>query len=43
MINAFDHNAFGLPNANIRSSSFGLITTTASAPREMQFALRYDF
>ncbi len=41
--NAFNHNAFGLPNADIRSSSFGLITTTASAPREMQFALRYDF
>jgi hypothetical protein len=41
--NATNHNAFGLPNASITSSSFGLITTSASTPREMQFAIRYEF
>jgi len=43
MYNTFNHNSFGLPNANITSSSFGLITGSASAPREMQFALRFLF
>jgi hypothetical protein len=41
--NAFNHNSFGLPAANIRSSTFGRITSSASNPRQMQFALRYDF
>jgi len=41
--NAFNHNAFNLPNANINSLTFGQITSSASAPREFQFALRYDF
>jgi len=41
--NAFNRNVFGLPNANINSSSFGNITTSASAPRELQFGIRYDF
>lgn len=41
--NAFNHNAFGLPNTNFNGTSFGLITTSASAPRELQFALRWDF
>jgi len=41
--NAFNHNNFGLPSANIRSSTFGRITSSAGNPREMQFALRYDF
>jgi hypothetical protein len=41
--NVFNRNVFGLPNANINSSNFGVITTSASAPRELQFAIRYDF
>jgi len=41
--NAFNHNSFGLPNANITSTAFGTITTSSSAPREMQFAFRYEF
>lgn len=41
--NALNHNVFGTPNANFNSSSFGQITTSASSPREFQFAIRYDF
>ncbi len=41
--NVFNHNAFGLPAANINSATFCQITTTATAPRELQFAIRYDF
>jgi hypothetical protein len=41
--NAFNTHSFGLPNANISSPQFGQITTSASTPREMQFALRYQF
>jgi hypothetical protein len=41
--NLFNHNAFGLPAVAITGSTFGQITTSASAPREMQFALRYNF
>jgi hypothetical protein len=41
--NAFNANFFNLPNANINSTSFGRITSSASAPREVQFAIRYDF
>ncbi|HEV7700101.1 MAG TPA: TonB-dependent receptor, partial [Pyrinomonadaceae bacterium] len=43
--NAFNHNVFGLPNANFNSTTtpFGIITTSASAPRELQFAIRWDF
>jgi hypothetical protein len=46
MYNAFNHNVFDLPptaNRNIQSASFGQITASASAAREMQFAIRYDF
>src|SRR5262249_24577659 len=32
--NIFNHNSFGLPNANIGSTLFGQITSSASAPRE---------
>jgi hypothetical protein len=41
--NLFNHNSFGLPAANVTLGTFGQITTSASAPREMQFAFRYEF
>lgn len=41
--NAFNHPSFSLPNASIVSSSFGQITTTASTPRVLQFALRLEY
>ncbi|HEY2866607.1 MAG TPA: hypothetical protein VGJ02_05905, partial [Pyrinomonadaceae bacterium] len=41
--NAFNQNFFANPSANINSSTFGRITASASAPREIQFALRWDF
>jgi hypothetical protein len=41
--NLFNHNSFGLPAVGITGTTFGTITTSASSPREMQFALRYTF
>jgi hypothetical protein len=41
--NLFNHNALSTPNSSITSTSFGLITASATAPREMQFAIRWDF
>ena len=41
--NLFNHNSFALPNANVNSGAFGTITASASTPREMQFAIRYEF
>jgi hypothetical protein len=41
--NAFNHNVFNLPSTNFSMSSFGQITSSASSPREMQFALRFMF
>ncbi len=41
--NLFNHNSFGLPAVGITGTTFGSITTSASAPREMQFAVRYSF
>jgi len=43
MYNAFNHPSFLEPNANFNSGSFGQISGERSSPREMQFALRYDF
>ena len=42
--NAFNHASFNLPTVDItRPSSFGQITTTASAARVLQGALRLEF
>jgi hypothetical protein len=43
--NAFNRNVFANPAVSLFSaaSSFGQITTSASAPREVQFAVRWDF
>jgi len=48
--NVFNHNNFGLPTStaplrqtSINGNTFGQITTTATAAREFQFAIRYDF
>jgi hypothetical protein len=48
--NVFNHPSFGLPGGGFggtadisNPSTFGFITTTASAARVMQFALRFDF
>jgi hypothetical protein len=43
MYNAFNHNNFNLPATNINSTTFGTITSSANNPREMQFAIRYEF
>ena len=42
--NAFNHNAFNLPASNFNSpSTFGQITSSATSPRVIQLAIRYDF
>ena len=45
--NLFNTENFGLPNRNVRSAQFGLITGTQTvdqaAPRTVQFSLRYSF
>jgi hypothetical protein len=41
--NALNHNSFGLPAVGITGATFGQITGSASTPREMQFAFRYEF
>jgi hypothetical protein len=34
---------FGGPNASVNSSSFGVITSQANAPRQMELALKLLF
>ncbi|HXX18480.1 MAG TPA: carboxypeptidase-like regulatory domain-containing protein [Candidatus Acidoferrum sp.] len=41
--NAFNHSNFALPDNVFTSPLFGVISTTAADPREMQFALRFEF
>jgi len=41
--NITNTNAFSTPNLLKDGSSFGLITASANNPREIQFALRFDF
>jgi len=50
--NAFNHNVFANPGVTLfgttctsssTSCNFGQITTSASTPRQIQFAIRYDF
>lgn len=41
--NVFNHANFAIPNNGFGSPLFGVISTTVGDPREMQFALRFDF
>ena len=41
--NVFNHNALSTPNSSFTSTSFGVITASATTAREMQFAIRWDF
>jgi hypothetical protein len=41
--NVFNQNSFAAPNLTFGSSTFGRLTGSVSQPREVQFAIRYDF
>jgi hypothetical protein len=41
--NVLNHVAFGVPNVQATSSSFGTITTQANRPRQIQIGLRFVF
>jgi hypothetical protein len=41
--NVTNTNAFNVPNLTKDSTSFGLISSSLNSPRELQFALRWDF
>ena len=41
--NVTNTNAFNLPNLTLGSTSFGLVTSSANTPRELQWGIRYDF
>ena len=41
--NVFNHANFGVPHNSVQDSAFGTITTTATAPRQIQFALKLSF
>lgn len=42
-LNVFNHPSFAIFSQNINSPQFGQITSTAFAPRQMQFGLRFKF
>jgi hypothetical protein len=39
--NAFNHPQFGGPNTTLNSGSFGVITTQANAPRQVQLVMKF--
>jgi hypothetical protein len=41
--NLLNHPVWGFPNTNLSSPQFGTISSTSSAMRQMQFALKYNF
>jgi hypothetical protein len=41
--NVLNHPAFGAPNVQVTSSSFGTISTQANRPRQIQIGLRFVF
>ena len=41
--NALNHPNLGTPNLTANSATFGQITATATAPRQIQFGVRYSF
>lgn len=42
-LNAFNTPRFGGPNTSVTSSTFGVITSQANAPRQVQLALKFVF
>jgi len=43
VFNLFNRKIWGNPDSNITSQNFGRVTTLASAPRQMQLGLRFEF
>ena len=43
VFNASNHPSYGLPTTNLLSRDFGKIRSTVSAPRQMQFGLKFIF
>jgi hypothetical protein len=43
VFNATNHPSFGLPTSNLLSPDFGKIRSTVSAPRQMQFGLKFIY
>lgn len=40
-LNAFNTPRFGSPNTTVTSSSFGVVSSQANAPRQIQFGLKF--
>jgi hypothetical protein len=41
--NILNHENFQLPGVNINGGTFGQLTTTQGAPRQLQMSLRFEF
>jgi hypothetical protein len=41
--NLFNHPQFAAPNGSVSSQAFGQVTSTANAPRDLQFGLKVSF